>query len=180
MLSLCVFCGSKPGQGTKYQASARELGKRMAAANIRLIFGGGHLGLMGAVSDSIMEHQGSAVGIIPEKLVEREQAHSGVTELITVANMHERKAKMYELADAFVALPGGLGTMDEFFEVFTWKQIGYHQKPLFLLNLDGYFDPLVAMLDRMVEQEFTDPEVCSQVRVVKDVDALVRELGANT
>lgn len=154
MKNLCVFCGSSPGKEPAYEKGARELGRALVAAEVRLVYGGASVGLMGTLADSVLEGGGEAVGVIPEGLVHKEISHSGLTKLHVVGSMHERKALMAELSEGFIALPGGTGTMEEFFEVFTWAQLGEHEKPCGLLDVEGYFDPLVAFLDHMVEQGF--------------------------
>lgn len=154
MTSLCVFCGSSPGANGAYAQAARELGTLLAEQNITLVFGGGKIGLMGYLADAVLHHGGKAVGVIPEALVQKELAHESLTALHIVKNMHDRKALMYKLADGFVVLPGGAGTLDEFFEVFTWTQLGLLLKPLGLLNVDGYFDHLAAFLRHAVAERF--------------------------
>ena len=154
MKNLCIFCGSSPGKDPAYEKGARQLGQALVAANITLVYGGASVGLMGALADSVLEAGGEAVGVIPEGLVHKEISHPGLTKLHVVGSMHERKAMMAELSEGFIALPGGTGTMEEFFEVFTWAQLGEHEKPCGLLDIAGYFDPLVAFLDHMVEQRF--------------------------
>ena len=154
MKNLCVFCGSSSGTNPAYEKGARQLGQALVAADVRLVYGGASVGLMGALADSVLEAGGEAVGVIPEGLVHKEISHPGLTELHVVGSMHERKALMAELSEGFIALPGGTGTMEEFFEVFTWAQLGEHGKPCGLLDIEGYFDPLVAFLDHMVEQGF--------------------------
>ena len=154
MKNLCVFCGSSSGADPAYEKGARELGRALVEANITLVYGGASVGLMGAVADSTLGAGGEVVGVIPEGLVHKEISHRGLTELHVVDSMHERKALMAELSDGFIALPGGTGTMEEFFEVFTWAQLGEHTKPCGLLDIAGYFDPLVAFLDHMVDRGF--------------------------
>ena len=152
--SLCVFCGSSVGARPEYAAAAAELGTLLARRGIRVVFGAGHVGLMGVVADAALAAGGQAIGVIPQLLVDRELAHRGLTELRIVGSMHERKALMVALSDAFIALPGGLGTLEELVEVVTWAQLGLHRKPCGLLNVDGYHDPLIAFLDRAVEEGF--------------------------
>lgn len=158
MKSLCVFCGSSPGQGAEYLAAARDLGRLLAAERIRVVFGGGRVGLMGAVADAALEAGGRVVGVIPRALMEREVGHTGLSELHVVETMHERKAMMAELAEGFLTLPGGIGTLEELFEVWTWGQLGIHRKPVGVLNTAGYFDPLIAFLDRQVKEGFLRAE----------------------
>ena len=143
---ICVFCGSSDGAKPEYLDAATELGKQLAATNIGLVYGGASVGLMGAVADAVLAAGGEVTGVMPRSLVEREVAHSKLRDLRVVGSMHERKALMTELADAFIALPGGLGTLEEFFEVWTWAQLGEHTKPLGMLNVAGYYDPCSCSL----------------------------------
>ena len=157
-MRLCVFCGSSAGKRPEYAAAARTLGQLLASQRCALVYGGARVGLMGALADSALQHGGEVIGVIPRALVEREIAHTGVSDLRVVETMHERKALMAELADGFVALPGGVGTLDELFEVWTWAQLGLHRKPCGLLNVGGYYDELSDFLDRSVVEEFLKPE----------------------
>ena len=152
--SIAVYCGSAPGVDPEFAAMARELALTMAARGIDLVYGGGRLGLMGIIADTVLEAGGKVYGVIPQSLVEHEVAHRGCTELTTVANMHERKAKMTELCDAFVALPGGIGTLDELFEAWTWNALGYHAKPFCLLNVHGFWDGLAGFMDHVSASGF--------------------------
>lgn len=154
MKRVCVFCGSNPGVEEKFTAAAKELGGILAAHKLTLVYGGGRTGLMGILADAVLERGGEVIGVIPHALEKKELAHRGVTKLHIVNTMHERKALMAELADAFVGLPGGIGTMEEFFEIWTWAQLGMHQKPFGLLNVANYFDPLSIFLEHMVKQRF--------------------------
>ncbi len=151
---VCVFCGSNPGVRPVYAEAARALGRTLAERGMGLVYGGARVGLMGAVADTVLEAGGEAIGVIPHALVAREVAHAGLTELHVVNSMHERKALMADLAGAFIALPGGYGTLDELCEILTWSQLGLHPKPVGLLNVEGYFDPLLALFDRAVEEGF--------------------------
>ena len=153
-MRLCVFAGSSRGNRPRYPAAARALGTLCASRGIGIVYGGGHVGLMGVVADAALAAGGEVIGVIPERLVELELAHAGLTRLHVTSSMHERKAQMADLSDAFVALPGGIGTLEELFETWTWAQLGYHSKPCGLLDVDGYYQPLIAMVDQMVEQEF--------------------------
>ncbi len=153
-MRLCVFCGSSDGARPLYREAATALGRHFADNGIELVYGGGKVGLMGAVADGTLAAGGRVTGIIPQSLVEKETAHLGLTELRVVASMHERKALMADLADGFVALPGGLGTFEEMFEVWTWAQLGYHRKPLAVLNAGGFFDGLLGFLDSVVAEGF--------------------------
>jgi uncharacterized protein (TIGR00730 family) len=154
MRSICVFCGSNSGNDLAYEDAARSLGETLAESGITLVYGGGHVGLMGVVANAALASGGEAVGVIPHSLVEREIAHNGLTDLHVVGSMHERKAMMSELSEGFIALPGGTGTMEEFFEVLTWAQLGEHGKPCGLLNVAEYYDPLLAVFDHMVANGF--------------------------
>lgn len=152
--SLCVYCGSSPGARPAYVEAARTFGQQIAATGIRLVYGGGNVGIMGAIADSVMAAGGEVIGVIPEYLATKELAHAGLTELHRVNSMHERKLKMAELSDAFVALPGGVGTIEEIFEVFTWTQLGLHAKPCAFLNVEGYYDNLSNFLEHMTAEQF--------------------------
>lgn len=156
MKRICVFCGSSPGAGQDYVQVARSLGRALAERNITLVYGGASVGLMRQLANACLEAGGDAIGVIPRRLVEMELAHKQLAQLHVVETMHERKSLMAELADGFVALPGGLGTIEEFFEVLTWSQLGIHQKPCGLLNTCQYFDDLLNFLDRGVEQMFIE------------------------
>jgi uncharacterized protein (TIGR00730 family) len=155
--SLCVFCGSSAGKRAEYAAAAVEVGRLLARRGIRLVYGGGNVGLMGVLADAALAAGGEVIGVIPQMLVDRELAHRGITELRTVSTMHERKALMAELSDAFLALPGGLGTFEELCEALTWSQLGIHAKPCGALNVCGYFDHLSALLDHAVAEKFVPP-----------------------
>ncbi len=158
MKSICVYCGSNSGSKPAYAERAMALGTRIAGEGLQLVYGGGNVGLMGIVADAVLEAGGEVIGVIPEQLVQWEVAHKGVTRLEVVANMHERKARMFDLADAFVALPGGFGTLDEMFEMLTWRQLGLGRKPCAFLDVDGFYAPLIGMIDRMVEERFLHAE----------------------
>jgi hypothetical protein len=158
MKRLCVFCGSSAGNKPAYADSAWQLGEAMARRGLGLVFGGGHIGLMGVLADAVLQGGGEAIGVIPQALVNRELAHGRVTALRVVDTMHQRKALMADLADGFAALPGGFGTGDELFEILTWAQLGLHGKPIGVLNVAGYFDPLLTWLDYMVAEQFVRPE----------------------
>jgi uncharacterized protein (TIGR00730 family) len=152
--SVTVYCGSNPGADPAFAERTRELARLLAGKGIRIVYGGSHVGLMGVLADAAMEAGGEVVGVMPQALVDREVAHTGLRELHVVGSMHERKALMAELADAFIALPGGIGTLEELIEVYTWSQLGMHRKPLGVLNVNGYYDALGAFLDVAVEQRF--------------------------
>jgi uncharacterized protein (TIGR00730 family) len=155
---ICVFCGSSRGSRPSYVEVAQRLGTALARRGTGLVYGGGRVGLMGALADAALAEGGEVIGIIPEALLAWEVAHAGLTDLQVVASMHERKARMADLADAFVALPGGYGTLEEFCEVLTWSQLGLHAKPCGLVNVEGYYDPLLALLDHAVAERFVRPE----------------------
>lgn len=174
--SLCVYCGSSPGLGETYRQSAEAFGRLLATEGITLVYGGGKVGLMGALADGALHADGKVVGVIPQHLVAREVAHQGLTTLHCVASMHERKLKMAELADAFVALPGGVGTLEEIFEVFTWTQLGVHAKPCAFLDLERYFNRLFQFLDHMVEQRFIKKEHLASLIRAEDPRELLRQL----
>jgi uncharacterized protein (TIGR00730 family) len=154
---ICVFCGSSEGNRPVYREAARAVGGLLARRRIGLVYGGGHVGLMGALADSVLESGGEAIGVIPRALMEKELGHRGLTELRVVASMHERKALMVELSDAFMALPGGFGTLEELCEVLTWSQLGLHRKPCGLLDVDDYYSELLGLLDRAVTNGFLHP-----------------------
>jgi uncharacterized protein (TIGR00730 family) len=174
--SVCVFCGSNGGADPAYVAAAEEVGSGLAQRGIRIVYGGGRVGLMGALADSARAAGGEVVGVMPQALVDREIGHTGIDDLRVVDTMHERKALMVELADAFIALPGGIGTLEELFEVYTWAQLGLHAKPLALLDVAGYYRPLAAFLDHAVQERFLRPETRSMLAVVEDLDSLLDTL----
>lgn len=155
---IAVFCGSRKGTKDAYELAAKRLAKILVEGEIELVFGGGRVGLMGILADTVITQGGRVTGVIPTGLSTREVVHQNLTELVTVSDMHERKAKMLDLADAFIAMPGGIGTMDEFFEAWTWYQLGIHEKPVGLLNVEGYFDSLTNYLHTMVDQDFLAEE----------------------
>jgi uncharacterized protein (TIGR00730 family) len=158
MSRICVYCGSSPGRLPDYRDAARALGHELAARGLGLVYGGAGIGVMGAVADAILEKGGQAIGVIPYALATREVAHSGLDELFVVDSMHERKAKMAELSDGFIALPGGWGTIEEIFEMLTWAQLGFHKKPCGLLNISGYYDHLYTFLEHAIDQRFVREE----------------------
>ncbi|MFH1568395.1 MAG: TIGR00730 family Rossman fold protein [Gemmatimonadota bacterium] len=174
---ICVYCGSKSGREPVYARAAVALGQALAGRGFGLVYGGGNVGLMGALADAVLSRGGQVVGVIPRALVQQELAHRGLTELVVVADMHARKAQMAARASAFAALPGGYGTLEELFEVVAWAQLEIHTKPVGLLNAGGYFDQLVAFLDQAVERDFLRPRHRALLRVAADPEALVDELA---
>ena len=169
MRSICVFCGSSNGASPSYAAAAKALGECAAAQGIQIVYGGASVGIMGVLADSTLAAGGRVIGVIPRALVEREIAHTNLTELQVVDTMHDRKARMAELADAFVALPGGLGTLEELFEIWTWGMLGLHHKPYGLLDVGGYYQPLIRFLDHARDEGFVRP--AQRDRLVVDTDA---------
>ena len=174
--SICVYCGSRPGTEPAFAEAAREVGLWIAQNKGQLVYGGGHNGLMGMMADACLQAGGRVVGVIPKALVEKEWAHSGCSELHVVENMHERKSLMAERADAFLAMPGGIGTFEEFFEVWTWRQLGYHDKPVGLLNIKGYYDNLLAFLSTSVQQGFMNAEQMQLIRSGTNTELLLKSL----
>jgi uncharacterized protein (TIGR00730 family) len=176
--SLCVFCGAHTGARPEYADAARTVGRLLAEENIRLVYGAGKVGLMGILAESCLEAGGHVIGVIPDSLVRHEVAHLGVTDLRIVSSMHERKALMADLADAFVALPGGIGTFEEFFEIWTWSQLGLQQKPVGLLNVAGYYAPLIALADHAVTEGFLRPEHRAVLQISSDPHQILEKLRA--
>ncbi len=172
---ICVFCGSSSGKQEVYAEQARALGQTMATNNIGLVFGAGGIGLMGTVADAVIASKGQVIGIIPYALATKERAHPAV-EMRVVNTMHERKAMMADLSDAFIAMPGGFGTFEELLEIITWGQLGIHQKPIGLLNVAGYYNPLLAMIDRAVEEGFILPRYRDLIVVASNAEALLEKL----
>lgn len=177
--SLCVYCGARPGDRPEYSQAARDFGKLLAERQIRLVYGGGNVGLMGIVADAALAAGGQVVGVIPTALASKELAHQGLSELIEVASMHERKLRMATLADSFVALPGGIGTLEELFEVYTWQQLGFHGKPIGLLDVAGYYRPLLDFLDQMSERQFLRPEHRQLLLAASDPTELLERICAH-
>lgn len=176
MRRICVFCGSSCGNRPEYRAATEELGTEMARRKIGLVYGGGNVGLMGVLADAVLKVGGEAVGVIPENLVARELSHDGLSKLHVVRSMHERKALMADLSDAFIALPGGFGTFEEFCEMVTWSQLGLHAKPCGVLNVQGYYSPLLAMFDHAVQERFLKKENRELVLARDSVLALLQAL----
>ena len=173
MEAVCVFCGSREGSHPSYAEAARDMGKELARRGLGLVYGGGQVGLMGAVADAVLEEGGEVVGVIPKALVAREIAHAGLTELHVVGSMHERKKLMADLSDGFVALPGGYGTLEEFLEVLSWAQLSIHEKPCALLDVDSFWKPLSALFDQVVAEGFVHPDHRSLVLTERDPRALL-------
>ena len=176
MKRLCVFCGSSPGADLAFASAARQLGALLADRGIGLVYGGASVGLMAEIANAAIAAQGEVIGVIPRSLVDREVAHRGLRDLRVVDSMHQRKAVMADLSDGFIAMPGGLGTLEEFFEVLTWAQLGMHTKPCGLLNIRGFYDKLLAFLDHAVDQRFIKPAHRATVIVADTPDALLAEL----
>ena len=177
MRSICVFCGSRPGVRPAYRAAAEFLGKTLAERGLELVYGGGNVGLMGAVADACLAAGGKVVGVIPRALMEWEVGHEGLSRLEVVDSMHTRKARMAELADGFIALPGGLGTFEELFEILTWAQLGIHHKPCAVLNVDGYFDGFLQFLDSAVAQGFLRGEHRALLMVSPHLNDLLEQMA---
>jgi uncharacterized protein (TIGR00730 family) len=176
--SVCVYCGSSAQVDQRHREAAARLGARLAADGIALVYGGGRVGLMGLMADACLQAGGQVIGIIPEFLRSREVGHGAVTELVVVDNMHVRKQTMFERSDGFVILPGGLGTLDETFEVLTWKQLKLHDKPIVVVDIAGYWRPFTALIDHVIREGFANPAMRQQFQVVDDVDRVVPTLMA--
>lgn len=176
-LSVCVYCGSRAGARPAYADAARAVGQAIGARGWRLVYGGGAIGLMGIVADAALAAGAPVVGVIPRSLQAREVGHRGLTEMLVVETMHQRKQAMAERADAFLALPGGIGTFEELFEVWTWRQLGYHDQPIGLLNVDSYYDRLVALMDGTVAEDFVSPGTRALLEVGTDPDELLDRLA---
>jgi uncharacterized protein (TIGR00730 family) len=175
-MRLCVFCGSNSGRDPVYLEGAKQLGIALAENGIGLVYGGSSVGLMGAVADAALEAGGDVIGIIPRALWEKEVGHTGLKDLRVVDSMHQRKALMAELSDGFIAMPGGVGTLEELFEVWTWAQLGHHRKPCSLLNINGYYDQLGLFLNHMVNEAFVKPEHRTMLIVEKRIDTLLNAI----
>ncbi len=176
MKSICVYCGSSPGASPEYAGAAREMGQLLAGEDIKLVYGGGHTGLMGAVADAVLHAGGHVTGVIPESLMERELGHQNVSELLVVKTMHERKALMAELAGGFIALPGGFGTLEELLEILTWAQLDMHHKPCGLLNTAGFYDPLLQMFQHARDEEFLSPRHYQLLHTDETCEGLLAKL----
>lgn len=175
--SVCVYCGSRTGHSDQFQPAALALGRAIATRGWRLVYGGGNVGLMGAVADAALAQGGEVIGVIPERLVKLEVGHQHLTELRIVPSMHDRKRQMAELSDMFIALPGGIGTLEELFEVWTWRHLGYHRKPIGLFNVAGFFDPLLGFLDHTRNSGFIDSQQQSMLTVRPDAQELLDRLA---
>ncbi|WP_156453019.1 TIGR00730 family Rossman fold protein [Polycladidibacter stylochi] len=178
MRSICVFCGSSAGAKPAYEAAAQSLGHYLAKQNISLVYGGARVGLMGTIADALLEAGGHVTGVLPKALQELEIAHPDIQKLHIVKSMHERKAMMAQLSDGFITLPGGIGTLEELFEVWTWGQLGYHNKPLGFLNVENYFDPLLEFIDHMVTERFLKAENQSMLAIAKQPQELIELMQA--
>lgn len=176
--SVCVYCGSNDGGSPIYRAGAEALGKELAEAGIRLVYGGGSVGLMGAIADAVLQHGGEVTGIIPKFLADREVMHKGIEGLIVTADMHERKRLMFEHAESFVALPGGIGTLEELIEMLTWAQLGQHKKPVLVANLDGFWDHLVSLMGHMRDQGFLPGNNGVDFLEARSVEQIIPALNA--
>jgi uncharacterized protein (TIGR00730 family) len=176
MKAVCVYCGSSPGASPVYTEAARAFGRALVAADLGLVYGGGKVGLMGVIADTVMAEGGRAIGVIPELLVNKEVGHNGLSELHVVPDMHHRKKMMADLSDAFVAMPGGAGTLEELFEVYTWAQLGYHHKPVAVLNIDGFYDPLISLLQHTVREGFMRQTYFDLLQIDSDPAALIDKL----
>jgi uncharacterized protein (TIGR00730 family) len=177
---LCVFCGTNPGSRPEYGTAARQLGELLAEQEIELVYGGASVGIMGELADSVHEHGGHVTGIIPQQLMEKEAAHTGIANLIVVASMHQRKSQMADMSDGFIALPGGIGTLEGFLEVLTWSQLGIHSKPAGILNVAGYFDGLTRFLDHAVREGFLTEAHRGAIIMETDPRRLLDRLQAST
>ena len=176
---ICVFCGSSHGSNPVYADAARNVGSELARRGISLVYGGGNVGLMGVVADAVLTGGGHVTGVIPEALMAKEVGHRGLPDLRVVKTMHERKALMAELSDGFVALPGGIGTFEEFFEIVTWAQLGFHSKPCALLNVNGFYDPLLRLVDHAIDEHFVKPKQRDLVIVESDFSALLDRMATH-
>ncbi len=177
MKRICVYCGSNPGRNPLYRQAAAALGKTLADRGIGLVYGGASIGVMGAVADAVLDADGEAIGIIPRSLAVKEVAHENLSEQFVVESMHERKALMAEMSDGFVALPGGWGTIEEIFEILTWAQLGFHEKPCGLLNVAGYFDGLFSFLEHAIDEHFVKPQYRELLILESDENRLLERFG---
>ena len=175
--SVAVFCGSRPGKHTIYMEQASELGRLLSMLNVKMVYGGGNVGLMGAVAEGVLKHQGIVMGVMPKILVEQERQHAGLTELIVVDDMHTRKRMMYDMSDAVIILPGGFGTMDELFEVTTWNQLKIHDKKIFVLNTNGFYDHLIAQIQKMEQEGFLFTALTQQMVICSTPQEIFNKLS---
>lgn len=173
---IAVYCASSTGNDPKFKETAYQLGKTFADRKISLVYGGGNVGLMGAIADGVMENEGHTIGVLPYFLAQKELAHKGISEMILVETMHERKAKMGELAEGFIALPGGFGTMEELFEMLTWAQLSLHRKPVAILNVNGFYDHLIEFIERMVESQLLKEEYRTMLIVSNEIEDLLNQI----
>lgn len=174
---LCVFCGSSHGANVAYAEAAKNLGSEFARHGVALVYGGGNVGLMGVIADAVLAGGGEVIGVIPESLIAKELGHRGIQDLRVVKTMHERKAMMAELSDGFIAMPGGIGTFEEFFEIVTWAQLGFHSKPCALLNVNGFYDPLLHLIDHAIAEHFVKPKQRDLVLVEPDFSKLLERMA---
>ena len=176
--SVCVFCGASVGNDPEFRSAAEALGRQMAENGLRLVFGAGHIGIMGTIADAVLDGGGEAIGVIPDFLRDRDQAHKGLTELHVVDSMHTRKRMMFDISDAFIALPGGLGTLEEIFEMVTWRQLGRHKKPIVLVSTNDYWQPFEALVNKVVESDFAHGDTNTYFTTVPNptsaIDLLLR------
>ena len=179
MKNICVFCGSKEGKGEKYLGLAKELGTKLVESNYGLVYGGASIGVMGKLADAILEKNGHVKGVIPKSIMEWEVEHKGLSDLEIVSSMHERKEKMYRYSDSFLAIPGGMGTLDELCEIITWAQLQYHQKPIFVLNQFNFFENLIKHFEFIVDEGFLSREHLDFIRIVNSVDEFINEVSKN-
>ncbi|MBY4945650.1 TIGR00730 family Rossman fold protein [Cupriavidus respiraculi] len=178
MKSVCIYCGSSTGNRPEYAAAARAMGRALADSGLALVYGGGKVGLMGMVADAVLAHGGTAIGVIPDALMQKEVGHMGLTELHVVRNMHERKQMMADRSDAFIAMPGGVGTYEELFETFTWLQLGYHAKPVGLLNVAGFYDGMLGFLNHAVGEGFLKTEHADLLHVADTPAGILAKLAS--
>ncbi len=176
MKSICVFCGSNIGENKNFTLAAKQLAEELVKNNLSLVYGGGRLGLMGVIADQMLKLNGKVTGVIPNALVAKERAHHGIQDLRIVKSMHERKALMADLSDGFIALPGGVGTLDEFFEIWTWAQLGIHKKPCAILNSENYFEELISFIKKAVNQKFIIPEFFNMLIIETDAEILISKM----
>ena len=174
MKKICIYCGSKTGQKAQYSQIAEALGKALARNNHEMIYGGGRVGIMGIIADAVLEEKGRVQGVIPISLMRKEVGHNGIQQLHVTEDMHSRKALMEKLSDAFVVLPGGFGTLDEMFEIITWRQLGFHKKPVFILNSEGYFDALLGFIQKATDEGFIHSDGDEIIRVANSVEEIIQ------